>query len=1012
MKHNFQIILLFVLSTIMMGACVSKKKKGEVGKVGKFYHNMTSKYNGYFNANELMEASYATLESSHKDNYSQLLPVFPYIETSSAKAISPDMDIVIEKVTKVAIVHEPGDYVDDCYVMMGQAQFLKQDYETAEETFVYFQEEFNPSNPFGKGYKKKSKKARQKEREAEQKRRKKEQEEKKQARKEKKEEQDKEREELAEKKKKEREAKAKARKEERERIKKEKEQAKKNRKKKGKKGSKKRPKKETTKQTTAIDTSASKVISTPLPKTSVEKKEEEIEEEEEVKPKKKKPEAKDETAYSEGLLWLAKTYIERENYSSADYILKTLEKKNVQDHVRREVAPTLAHLYISQKKYQNAIPYLDEAIETADDKSLKARYAYIIGQIYQRAGLRSEASIAFERVNKYKPSFDMKFNSKLAALKNAARTGIKSIDSVEDELEDMLGDNKYNEYNDQIYFTLAEIHLDQGKTDLAVTEFSKSLQRNINNDPLKAEAYYLLGELYFGTDDFVEAKNYYDSTLTVMVKEDDRYPKVEKLAANLTDIASNINTITLQDSLLVLSAMSKEEQAEVAKLLIESQPVKEVADNDKASKSGQGRKSNLDKFTGKDMFGTSDKWPYDLRKVQKGKATFKKKWGEIELVDNWRRSSSLNSSYAGLEASGENELEDEEEKVEVSDKQIKETLKAVPKNPNDIVDANKKIQKAMYDLGVLYRSKINNYEQSIASLEGLIKRYPDTQYKLDAYYNLYLANLDLNDAARAKYYLGKINSEFGESTIAKTLNDPEYGKKIMNDQQKILAYYEETYELFSKGKFDKVSDRIKVVDNSFTFEHNLKPKFALLNAMSLGKLNGKEAYIASLTDMVTRYPDTPESTRGKEILRFLKGDGEAFNQLDIKEVDNIFSQEDDRRHYLMLVTFEKESDKFTNAKIGISKYNKKYHKLEKLQLNHSTLDQEKNSRIILVRQFKNKTKAVKYYEEVVKNKEEFVGDVDLEYEVFAVTQANYRKIVAARSVNTYRVFHDTYYKSK
>jgi hypothetical protein len=181
--------------------------------------------------------------------------------------------------------------------------------------------------------------------------------------------------------------------------------------------------------------------------------------------------------------------------------------------------------------------------------------------------------------------------------------------------------------------------------------------------------------------------------------------------------------------------------------------------------------------------------------------------------------------------------------------------------------------------------------------------------------------------------------------------------------------------------------------------------------MSLGKINGKEAYIASLTDMVTRYADTPEATRGKEILRFLKGDGEAFSQLDIKEVDNIFRKEDDRRHYLMVLTYVEEFEKFMKAKEGISRYNKKYHKLKKLQLNHSTLDQENNARLILVRQFKNKEQAVKYYEEIAKNKEEFVAN-GIDYEIFAITQANYRRVVAERSVKKYRVFHDTYYTSK
>ena len=1015
MRYYFRILSLLVLMSLMLTACVSKKKKGEVGKVGKFYHNMTSKYNGYFNANELMKAAYVTLEAGHTDNYNKLLPVFPYVESTAAKTISPDMDIVMEKVTKVAIVHEPGDYVDDCYVMMGQAQFLKQDYETAEETFVYFQEEFNPSNPFGKNYKKnkKSKKQRKKEREEEKKKRDKEREEEQKRKKEEREAADKAKEEEKKRKAEERKKKDEDRKKERERQKKEREQKKKDRKKKRKKGSKKRPKKEEVKkeEATPVQKDTTQIITPELPEPVMPVKEEVAEvQEEEVKEKKKKDEPKDETAYSEGLLWLAKVYIERENYNSADYILKGLEKKNVQDHVKRQIAPTLAHLKIRQKQYQAAIPYLNEAIETADKKQNKARYAYIIGQIYQQSGLREEASRAFERVNKYKPSFDMKFNAKLAALKNAVKNGSRPIASVENELNGMLGERKYSEYEHQIHYTLGDIHLSQGNKTAAIGDFSRSLRANANDTGLKTETYYILAELYYNDEAYVEAKNYYDSTLMVMVKEDIRYPEVDLLAKNLSEIALKINTITLQDSLLRLATLSDEELKEVAKEIIKNQPKKEMAAADEGEKKKDPKKMALNRMATRDMFGTSDKWPYDLKKVQSGKQDFRDKWGDIALEDNWRRSTSNNSFYTGNDEEIAEGEEDEEE-VKISDREINDILKAVPKTPNDIAVAEQAIMNSMFDLGVLYRSKLNNYPKSIETLEAMIKRFPDAPNKLDAYYNLYLANLDINDQKRANYYLGKITSEFAESTIAKILTDPDYGSKLLTDQQRILAYYEDTYNLFNKGRYNEVNERIKSVDQTFTFKHSLKPKFALLNAMCLGKINGKEAYIASLTDMVTRYADTPEATRGKEILRFLKGDGEAFTQLNIKEVDDIFNQEDNRRHYLMVVTYEKEFDKFMKAKEGISKYNKKYHKLKKLQLNHSTLDQEKNARLILVRQFKNKELAVKYYNEIAKNKEEFVGN-GIDFEIFAITQANYRKVVAERSVKKYSVFHETYYTKK
>lgn len=176
MKSNSFLRALYVLgitSIILSVGCVSKKKKGEVSKLGKFYHNVTSEYNGYFNANELYVASLATLREKNNDNYSKIIDVYDFVSVPDPKIVNPDLDKAIEKVTRVATIHEPGDWEDECYVLMGKAQFLKQDYEKAEETFEYFEEDFNPANPYGRNFQKRKLSSKAKKAAAEEKKKKK-----------------------------------------------------------------------------------------------------------------------------------------------------------------------------------------------------------------------------------------------------------------------------------------------------------------------------------------------------------------------------------------------------------------------------------------------------------------------------------------------------------------------------------------------------------------------------------------------------------------------------------------------------------------------------------------------------------------------------------------------------------------------------------------------------------------------------------------------------------------------
>ena len=113
---------------------------------------MTAKFNGYYNADVIMDETYATLDLAYEDNYNRILPVYPYSDMDSPENVRLELDRAIEKVTKVSRLHESSKWVDDCYVLMGKAQYLQGNYEAAEETFEYFINNFNPKDPDSRIY--------------------------------------------------------------------------------------------------------------------------------------------------------------------------------------------------------------------------------------------------------------------------------------------------------------------------------------------------------------------------------------------------------------------------------------------------------------------------------------------------------------------------------------------------------------------------------------------------------------------------------------------------------------------------------------------------------------------------------------------------------------------------------------------------------------------------------------------------------------------------------------------
>ncbi|MBK6479507.1 MAG: hypothetical protein IPF93_14915 [Saprospiraceae bacterium] len=76
-----------------------------------FYHNLTAKYNGYFNAKELLDQSAEALDTRYVDNYTNVLELYKYNGIEDASDASANLDIAIKKASTVINLHRPSHWV-------------------------------------------------------------------------------------------------------------------------------------------------------------------------------------------------------------------------------------------------------------------------------------------------------------------------------------------------------------------------------------------------------------------------------------------------------------------------------------------------------------------------------------------------------------------------------------------------------------------------------------------------------------------------------------------------------------------------------------------------------------------------------------------------------------------------------------------------------------------------------------------------------------------------------------
>ena len=935
------IAVIFLIGFTSFHSCKTTKKKGEVSKVGKFYKNTTAYYNGYFNANEIYQNALVVLDDIHKDNYNQILPLYTYRDVPDTKSVSQDLDKVIEKLGRVINLHRVADWVDDSYLLMGKAQYVKQDFEKAQNVFEYFVDEMNPA------FKKNDYK-----------------------------------------------------------IKKEKKSKKKITKKKRKKRSKKKKKKKrrTRKQKEEDD------------KKAAEKK---AKEEAKGKEKKsgivksttfhRKGTKKDWETYNEGLLWMAKTYIEREKWASAYYLLTRLKTEYQNKSLKKEYPKVRAYYYLKQKQYEEAISPLEDALKYASKKKEKARIAYILGQVYEKLNNSQQAFAMFEKVGELHPDYDLEFNAKLKVLKNNSGN---SEDYVQKEIKKLLKEEKYDDYKDNIYYTLAEINMKNNNVSEAIQNYNKSIAHNKNNPPLKAEVYYRLASINFEKQEYIASKNYYDSTLMVINKNDERYKEIKGLAENLKDIAKNLETIQLQDSLIRISKLSKEEQMKLAIDIKKKQLEQKKKEKERNSginkrkgafaESSMASADMLGGFGGKKDKVKSSFFIYNKSSIETGKKEFRSKWGSILLEDNWRRSNKSDSGFEDDSDSGD------DSEITLTDLEMNNLLRGVPRTPDQLKMANSRIISAMLNLGILFRDKLGNYEKSADILEQLLNRYSDFDDKCKSMYYLQFSYKDLGQYDKAQTIVTKMSNAFPDCTYTKVLTDPDFinsKKNIVNAKER---YYTEIFDLYKNGSYEQALAKINNADKSFKDDSKYSIKLDYLTAKITGKTEGKDKYILALEQFIKKYPKSKEAIHARETLRFIKGDKDTFNKLIYEEDLEKFTYQKDKLHYILVVVHDINDDDLKIIKTSISNYNKKFYKLDRLRMSNIYFDTKGKDQVILLRKFDSANAAMKYYNDVSKLSGDYISS-KYNYEIYAISQKNYREVIKERTVNNYKEFFNKNY---
>jgi tetratricopeptide (TPR) repeat protein len=142
LKHFYFFCGTLASLSLLLGqtACSTKKNKW----LNRTFHNTTSKYNTWFNGNEVVKEIELSLSTAHQDNFYKIIPVYRLGTLEDSKSIFTPADKAIKKGSMVVAKHnmlirgkQYNRYIDDAYMLIGKSNYYKREFYTALEMFSY-----------------------------------------------------------------------------------------------------------------------------------------------------------------------------------------------------------------------------------------------------------------------------------------------------------------------------------------------------------------------------------------------------------------------------------------------------------------------------------------------------------------------------------------------------------------------------------------------------------------------------------------------------------------------------------------------------------------------------------------------------------------------------------------------------------------------------------------------------------------------------------------------------------
>lgn len=746
---------------------------------------------------------------------------------------------------------------------------------------------------------------------------------------------------------------------------------------------------------------------------------------------------------SEASIWAARCYEELGWFYEAEDVLGKINNAGLPKSRNAWFSSVNADYLLKQQKYREALPFLISAAKSADTKIQKARMTFLLGQIYTELEDKEKAYDAYGKVAGMNPPYELEFN---ARIKQSEVYPGNNPSKILNMLDKMAKNSKNQDYLDQVYYAEGNIYLSQGDTLKAISNYKKGVEKSTRNGMEKAVLQIALGDLYFKRSQYVEAQPCYSEAVSIIQKSYKDYERIAKLSETLDGLVDYVKEVHLQDSLQYLARLPED-----ARLSVITKIIADVEKKEKEEKNRLEREKRLEENQAMATLnnmrpggnisppampgGDRSFYFYNPTALSNGKTEFQNKWGRRKLEDDWRRRDK-SASYGDVAQSGNAEDEDRTQNQEGAPKDgsdagkpkpstdVKDVnyyLQQIPLLPEQLEKSNALVADGLFNMGLIYKNKLENYPLAIETFNKLDTRFPGNEYRLEAYYNMFLMYLKQGDRAMADVYKNKLVEAYPQSDYAVAIADPnfEYNIRMMDKMQDSL--YAATYRAYLNDDVYTVRNNYTVAKKEYPLS-KLMPKFMFLDALTYASTGDISTFRNTLKDIVDKYPESDVNQPAGDMLKGLArgrqpatggktrgmlwnmrlGTGNEISFSEGESEPEAFNA-DPNVPYLMAIVYPTNGQVNTNELLfAVANYNFATILTKNFDLDTFSFN---NISMVLVKNFVNFEEISQYYR---------MFSVDpsistlLQYaQPLLVSESNFNQLTAGHSISEYLEFYDS-----